>query len=142
MCGLFCLSVGMEVGEDRHVVRPSGHLDSGWWHSKWQLGSTELFNLEIASFRCAPIVEPRFTTTGYLNDVAQPMMDEMSPDWAWPMKLRCLCNLRVRGYRCRVQGVQVCTVGPVGCLIARCWHFCVICLGADWGLVDGYISFA
>ena len=25
---------------------------------------------------------------GYLNDVAQPMMDEISPKWAWPMKLR------------------------------------------------------
>jgi len=26
--------------------------------------------------------------TGYLNDVLQPMLDEISPDWAWPMKLR------------------------------------------------------
>lgn len=26
--------------------------------------------------------------SGYLNDVSQPMLDEISPDWAWPMKLR------------------------------------------------------
>eukprot|EP00913_Durusdinium_trenchii_P007536 g7081.t1 len=25
---------------------------------------------------------------GFLNDVAQPMLDEISPEWAWPVKLR------------------------------------------------------
>ena len=38
----------------------------------WQLAGHEF---------CRPL-------TGYLNDVSQPMLDEISPDWAWPMKLR------------------------------------------------------
>ena len=103
----FRFPLGLEVGEDRYLVRFAGRLDWSWWHSEWWLGHFffwgevfEIFQDAISPRNVylgrgepifvAAVFRAKFCAwlTGYLNDVSQPMLDEISPDWAWPMKLR------------------------------------------------------
>ena len=67
----------------------AGGIPSG--NSAVQNGSTLKLQASVVSRSLSH--DPQHLT-GYLNDVAQPMLDEISPDWAWPMKLRCLWHLR------------------------------------------------